>query len=201
MGLFDDKAKLDAIFNQPKKYPYCVVDLNEGEVQAVFNRCLAKDGTPKGNVSGSILFSRTLGYKPEDEVVFYFDKEKLLANKKNIQYLYGQLRSVHQKKEDMCLDDAWYNYSGKRWTTDRACLLYLLYLGCTQETLLISPFSTEAFRKYCEDENYDAYLKNLGTVSAKDTTVLAVENLAPTISPKDPNFPAWWAAHKAEWER
>ena len=22
----------------------------------------------------------------------------------------------------------------------------------------------------------------------------------PTLSPKDPNFPAWWEAHKAEWE-
>ncbi|WP_298736348.1 hypothetical protein [uncultured Subdoligranulum sp.] len=23
--------------------------------------------------------------------------------------------------------------------------------------------------------------------------------LKPTFSPKDPNFPAWWEAHKAEW--
>ena len=22
----------------------------------------------------------------------------------------------------------------------------------------------------------------------------------PTLSPKDPAFPAWWEAHKAEWE-
>ena len=24
--------------------------------------------------------------------------------------------------------------------------------------------------------------------------------ITPTLSPKDPNFPAWWEAHKAEWE-
>lgn len=23
----------------------------------------------------------------------------------------------------------------------------------------------------------------------------------PTLSPKAPNFPAWWEAHKAEWEQ
>lgn len=22
----------------------------------------------------------------------------------------------------------------------------------------------------------------------------------PTLSPKDPNFPAWWEQHKSEWE-
>lgn len=24
--------------------------------------------------------------------------------------------------------------------------------------------------------------------------------LRPTLSPKDPNFPAWWEEHKSEWE-
>ena len=24
--------------------------------------------------------------------------------------------------------------------------------------------------------------------------------IKPTLSPKDPNFPAWWEEHKAEWE-
>ena len=24
--------------------------------------------------------------------------------------------------------------------------------------------------------------------------------ITPTLSPKDPAFPAWWEAHKAEWE-
>ena len=47
------------------------IDLNEDNVQAIFNRCLAVDDTPKEKVSRSILFSRTLGYKPEDEIVFY----------------------------------------------------------------------------------------------------------------------------------
>ena len=25
-------------------------------------------------------------------------------------------------------------------------------------------------------------------------------SIKPTLSPKDPAFPAWWEAHRAEWE-
>ena len=27
-----------------------------------------------------------------------------------------------------------------------------------------------------------------------------MNNITPTLSPKDPAFPAWWEAHKGEWE-
>ena len=153
------------------------IDLSEANVQAIFNRCLAKDGTPKENVSRSILFSRTLGYKPEDEVVFYFDKGRLLDNRKNIEYLFGQLKNAHEKNEYMRMEDAFCQYQGRKWTANRAHMLELLYLGCTMETVLISPFDAKT-----------------------DATSLAVERLKPTLSPKDPAFQAWWEAHRAEWE-
>ena len=90
VGLFDDDdLELDELLDAVKKYPPCVAELNEANVQAIFHRCLATDDTPKEQVSRSILFSRTLGYKPEDEIVFYFNKDKLLDNKKNIEYLFG----------------------------------------------------------------------------------------------------------------
>ena len=153
------------------------IDLNEDNIQAIFNRCPAADHTPKEQVSRSILFSRTLGYKPEDEIVFYFDKGKLLDNKKNIEYLFGQLKNAHEKNEHMCMGDAFYQYQGRTWTDNRAHMLELLYLGCTMETVLISPFDAKT-----------------------DATSLGVERLKPTLSPKDPAFPAWWEEHKSEWE-
>lgn len=178
VGLFDDDdLELDELLDAVKKYPPCVAELNEGNVQAIFNRCLAKDGTPKKNVSRSILFSRTLGYKPEDEVVFYFDKGRLLDNRKNIEYLFGQLKNAHEKNEYMRMEDAFCQYQGRKWTDNRAHMLELLYLGCTMETVLISPFDAKT-----------------------DATSLAVERLKPTLSPKDPAFQAWWEAHRAEWE-
>ena len=152
-------------------------ELTEGNVQALFNRCLATDDTPRERASMSILFSRTTGYKPEEEIVFYFDKDKLLANKKNICYLYGQLNDTWKRAHYITLESVRVTYSGTRWTEDNACLLYLLYLGCTDEPDLISPFD------------------------AKTGSAVFVDNgLKPTLSPKDPAFPAWWEAHKAEWE-
>ena len=178
MGLFDDDdLELDELLDAVKKYPPCVAELTEGNVQAIFNRCLATDHTPKEQVSRSILFSRTLGYKPEDEIVFYFNKDKLLDNKKNIEYLFGQLKNAHEKNEYMRVEDAFCQYQGRKWTDNRAHMLELLYLGCTMETVLISPFDAKT-----------------------DATSLGVERLKPTLSPKDPAFPAWWEQHKGEWE-
>lgn len=178
MGLFDDDdLELDELLDGVKKYPSCVAELNEENVQAIFNRCLATNDTPKENIYVSILFSRMMGYKPEDEVRFYFDKTKLLANKQNIEYLYGQLKNFHSGNEKMSVEEAFYNYSGGKWANSKTPVLELLYLGCNHETLLISPF----------------YAKT-------NSTIVGYGSMAPTLSPKDPNFQAWWEQHKAEWE-
>ena len=156
---------------------YACLDLNEMNVQTIFNRCLATKGAPEENVSKSILFSRTLGYKPSDEILLCFDKQKLLENEKSIKYLYGQLKAAHQGADKLSIESAFYTYSGKAWTADKAHLLELLYLGCTRDVTLISP------------------------VNAKDNSALLVTSqVTPTLSPKDPAFPAWWEAHKGEWE-
>lgn len=89
------------------------MELNGGNVETIFNKCLATNDTPTENISRSILFSRTLGYKQDDEFVFSFDKNKLLANKQIINYLFGQLKSFHSKDEEMSIDEAFYNYLGK----------------------------------------------------------------------------------------
>lgn len=54
----------------------------------------------------------------------------------------------------------------------------LLYLGNCSKVNLIFPFNAK-----------------------KNNTTRFVKALSPTLSPKDPNFPAWWEAHKAEWEQ
>lgn len=68
------------------------LELNEANVQAIFNRCLATTGE---NLSPTILFSVMYGYKPSDEMLIQFDKKILLENKKTIEYLYGQLKESH----------------------------------------------------------------------------------------------------------
>lgn len=170
MGFFNNKKILKADGFQP-------LELNEGEIHAIFNRCLATNDTPKENIHIGILFSRTTGYKPEDEIAFSFDRKKLLANKQTITYLYGQLQSVHSNNAKISVDDAFYNYSGKKWTNHKAYVLELLYLGCNHETLLMTPFFANT-----------------------NLAVIGSGSIKPTLSPKDPNFPKWWEQHKAEWE-
>ena len=92
VGLLDDVFgnELDNMLNQ---YPACVEELKEGAVQAIFNRCLRKEGSKE--IIRTTLFSRVLGYDEKDEIEIAFDKNVLLENEKNVRYLYGQLKVVH----------------------------------------------------------------------------------------------------------
>ena len=176
MGLFDDTSKLDAIFSKPKKYPSCVIDLNEGEVQAIFNRCLATEDSR--HFSAASLFPPSHGYERSAERSIKFDSDLLLKNEKSIRYLYGQLHLVHtfQTRKRVTIDDYNMTYSGNRWTRDKAVMLQFLYLGVVKEINTVLPFHAE------------------------DSTSILNPPITPTLSPKDPNFPAWWEEHKGEWE-
>ena len=151
------------------------LDLNEGNVQAIFNECIAKDRMKE--IETSILFPTALGYSSKDAILIYFDKSALALEMTKIEYLYGQLYSVHSgknKSDRLTITDIATTYTGKIWSQHNEVILQLLYLGCGKLTM---PFSKEA----------------------GDTTVLR-ETIKPTLSQKDPAFPAWWEAHKAEWE-
>ena len=154
------------------------LELNEGNVQAIFNRCIAKEGTPEDQCFNSILFSRLRGYSPDAERIVVFNRENFLANKKYIQYLYGQLKNVHAGNKTLQINEAFLTYSGIHWTTNKGVLLEFLYLGGTGgEHPLICIFDSKT-----------------------NSTELNMGSITPTVSPKDPAFPAWWEQHKAEWE-
>ena len=155
------------------------LELNEGNVQAIFNRCIAKEGTPEDQCFNSILFSRLRGYSPDAERIVVFNREKMLANKKNIQYLYGQLKNIHAGNDNLQINEAFLTYSGTHWTTNKGILLEFLYLGAINDGhCLLCAFDAES----------------------NNSTILNTDTITPTLSPKDPNFPAWWEAHKGEWE-
>ena len=172
MGL---KDKLKKYNDEHKEDGFHPLELNDVNVQAIFHRCLAIPGCPGVCCE---LFPPVLGYSSKDYRSSYgFDEKAISANKKNIQYLFGQLHSVHIKKDVLTMDDFSKSYLGETWVSDKAYLLELLYLGNCSGVDLIHPFSAR---------------KN-------DTTRLILP-IKPTLSPKDPAFPAWWEAHRAEWE-
>lgn len=163
-------------FQEFKIIGFKAIDLNEGNIQTIFNRCLANAETKE--MATSFLFPVALGYKQGSEKPIHFDKDRLLNNKKNIEYLFGQLHRVHNPNGTykMSIDDYNTTYDNRHWTTDKATLLKLLYLGVTPEILTISPFMA-------------------------DTSLsIIAPAVKPTLSPKDPNFQTWWEEHKVEWE-
>jgi len=152
---------------------YVAFDLNEGNVQAIFNRCLATEDSKE--TSGSCLYFSFAGYEKED-IGVSFDKNQLHTNQKSIQYLLGQLKPVHEGQHILTLENMTETYQGINWTTDRAYLMRLLYLGSSEELRIFAPLLAKW----------------------NGTTLLLP--IIPTLSPKDPAFPAWWEQHKSEWE-
>ena len=175
VGLFDN-VDMNAIFKTPK-YPSCIVELNEGEVQAIFNRCLATKDTPNSDVQLSILFKKIMGYDKDSEPMA-FCKSKIEQNKRNILYLMGQLASVHKESplesRIITAKESIFRYDEIKWTTDTVTIMKLYHLAEAADGM--APFVKQSNRAITEPI------------------------VKPTLSPKDPNFPAWWEAHKDEWE-
>ncbi|WP_130849182.1 hypothetical protein [Intestinimonas timonensis] len=161
----DKKAK-------EKENQFFPIDLNEGNVQAIFNRCLAKEG--EATTYAQVL-QKALSGKDSDLV--RFSKIRIAQNSKNISYLLGQLDGAHKKEGLMLLEYGIMNYNGKKWTTSADNLLKLYELGMVNINL--TPFSLQ------EDG---------------ESLVTDISSIKPTLSPKDPNFPEWWEKHKSEWE-
>mgnify|MGYP006864514348 CR=1 FL=1 len=154
------------------------LDLNEDNVQAIFNRCLYS--TDSKERSEARLFYTRLGYSEEEANPIYFDKDILIENKPNIEYLYGQLDSVHTgkyKTESQTIKDFIKSYTQKNWSQNKGILLELLYLASNVEVSILSPFN-----------------------KADGDTTRIRPDIKETLSPKDPNFPEWWEKHKSEWE-
>ena len=171
------KDKLKKYNDEHKEDGFHPLELTEANVQAIFHRCLAKKDTM--SIARAQLFLINMGYGGNEDVPIHFDKDLLLKNKRNIEYLYGQLYSVHagtHSTVDQSIESFSKTYLGNDWTREQTHI-QLLYLGATVEVSIIIPFIKER----------------------NDTTRIS-RHITPTLSPKDPAFPAWWEAHKGEWE-
>ncbi|MCD7734813.1 MAG: hypothetical protein LUH48_06775 [Clostridiales bacterium] len=151
------------------------IDLNERNVQEIFERCLADTNTAE--TMGTYLFSRDFGYSEKEEDWVYFDKNKIKEEKQSILYLYGQLYAWHHLPQDqdyvLTPSSVSKKYTGELWSRNSGILAEFLYLGRAINT--ITPF-----------------IKESGSVMFL--------HFHDTLSPNDPKFPEWWKEHKSEWE-
>ena len=156
----------------------CAIGTGRNQCPGHLQSVLGKKDTM--SIARAQLFLINMGYGGNEDVPIHFDKDLLLKNKRNIEYLYGQLYSVHagtHSTADQSIESFSKTYLGNNWTREQAHILKLLYLGATSEWPINIPFSKER----------------------NDTTRIS-RHITPTLSPKDPAFPAWWEAHRAEWE-
>ena len=86
----------------------------------------------------------------------------------------GQLDSVHRGNREITAKESIFKYDGTQWATTNAVIGELYHLAEAADG--IDPF----VQKY-----------------NRSATTLEVR---PTLSPKDPAFPAWWETHRPEWE-
>ena len=176
MGLFANELKKAKSENEGKFKP---LDLNEGNVRAIFNRCLAAEEVDAGDSFSIRILSKEVTSK-ETPLVFLSDKN-INLNKQAIKYLLGQINIFHKNYNNtLILQEGFKKYDGTFWTKDYDNLfqLYALALG------------SGYFRDFSQLTN--------GT--KKGSVVTRTATIQPTLSPKDPAFPAWWEAHKGEWE-
>lgn len=173
MGFFDDDEFETLLAESNKFKPQ---ELNEANVQAIFNRCLeteAERGLGKKNYA-QILQKELSG---KDSALIVFDAQRRSENLKNISYLLGQLKGVHNGDRLMPLEYGILTYQSKKWTICAEILYKLYELGMANGDIV--PFTLQDDGK---------------------TLLTDISHLTPTLSPKDPAFPAWWEAHKGEWE-
>ena len=178
VGILDDDDLLEIAQLVEEANKFKPQELNEANVQAIFERCLKKEDTKE--VVRTALFTTLLGYTDEEEIVIALDKDALRKNEKNIRYLYGQLKSIHISPNEtirQSLDDFRKTYMNTIWAQSRSPVLELLYLGSNSVLGFVAPFS-----------------------KTQNDTITVSKTITPTLSPKDPAFPAWWEQHKAEWE-
>ena len=132
-------------------------------------------GCVSKDYSSEKLFSDIFVPRSELRTVFFY-KNNILQNKQSIQYLFGQLAGVHEGKQILTIDEFFKKYTGEQWTSDKSILMNFLYLGRCNKINCILPFNK------------------------KNNSAIIEQAIKPTLSPKDPNFPAWWEEHKSEWE-
>lgn len=145
-------------------------ELNETNVQAIFNRCLKTDETKE--IEYAAPFRKEFGYEKTTAPV-HFDQEIIKANKQTIKYLFGQVQIVHRGEFSITEEKAATRYDGTEWTANNGILMMFFHLAVGAH--IMGPFIADGHKA-------------------------SIIKLNPTLSPKDPAFPAWWEAHKGEWE-
>ena len=96
--------------NEEDRKSFQPLSLSEGNVQAIFNQCLATQDTPKDRIIQAKIVSGKLFI---GDIVQSFDKNAIQANRRSIEYLYGQLNCVRAEAPALTAMDPDFPHSGE----------------------------------------------------------------------------------------
>ena len=213
MGL---KDKLKKYNDTHKDDGFKPLELNEGNVEAIFNRCLATESTTE-YIKAYFTHQATL----KDNI--NRDVEEKLKNATPEQIANLKAEIYEERSKDGYFDLVNEDCSqvilfDKTKILENLKHIHYLYgqLKTTHEhSNTIS--SSEDSRKYSMT-NYlgNKWTDNIGILkqffyfgigsytiypfSNRGNSGFQKADIQPTLSPKDPNFATWWETHKSEWE-
>ena len=141
------------------------IELTDENVQKIFDECLVDEKNENRMIV--LLYEESIYDK------LYFDFDRIKAYKKNIAYMFGQLKGAHLHKQMPLIPDLAIKYNEKSWVKNKASLMKFICLGIAASQI------SKVSKKYGNTLNL---------------------SIKPTLSPSDPNFEAWWEEHRAEWE-
>ena len=116
MGFFDDDDLMEIAQLVEEANKFKPQELTEANVRAIFNRCLEKEAERgHGKKNYAQILQEGLSGKM---AVITFDAQRRFENLKNISYLLGQLKGVHNGDTNICV---WgiLTYQSKKWDNIR----------------------------------------------------------------------------------
>ncbi|MBQ8604337.1 MAG: hypothetical protein IJ410_05815 [Oscillospiraceae bacterium] len=151
-----------------------MLDLNEENVRNLLAYCAATPRTAPDDIISANFFSADSKMNIPD---LKFSKSKIDEKRYTILYMLSQLKCIHDDSVFATVADGSHKYDGTVWSTNNAAVFSLYYLGCASNT----------FPVFRPDTVANAFLAKLAD--------LDFVFLQPTLSPNDPEFPAWVAEH------
>lgn len=142
------------------------IELNEENVLRIYDDCLMKKKFSSLLSSDSLptrIFTKNSCGKNSPEICF--SKSKIKEYSSAIEYLYGQLDSVHKNTGVLLPSTGALTYNGNLWTKDQKALMSFYYLGVANVTIM--PFIIDPITKQLSVDLID---------------------IDPTLSPNDPNY-------------
>lgn len=172
-----EEAEPDCEAAEEIEADYAPPALTAETVERLFHACLAREGDT--DIAGRVSPFRKVNGYPSDFKPYLFDRLQLLARQRDIRYLLGQVQAIAQGQRSVPVGAFRTDYRGRLWEDGTTNAIYLVYLAHALEWIgdFVLPPESPGWKGQAR----------------------LLTDITPTLSPEDPDFPAWWWKNKIPW--